>query len=161
MGRPHIWPLLLKSIYHGCPHTSVHSPPGRLSQPLHGSGGQESRSKELDFAPSPLHGEGQVPRLRLREDIWGIRKPRWSVCGFSSLLSHRHVPPRMQARPFAKPSVCRDSSDFIVISAIWNSSNRGGHLLCRAECTRHRVVSLTPCRETPTEPGMSGRRVGQ
>lgn len=40
-----------------------------------------------------------LPKLRLRKDAGGIRNPRWPVCSFSSLLSHGHAPPGMQAHP--------------------------------------------------------------
>lgn len=42
----------------------------------------------------PPSAEGQLPKPGTRKDIC---KPRWSVCDFLLLLSHRPVPPRAQA----------------------------------------------------------------
>lgn len=56
-----------------------------LCQPLLGMG--------LCTSPPPS-AEGQLPKPGTRKDIC---KPRWSVCDFLLLLSHRPVPPRAQA----------------------------------------------------------------
>lgn len=94
MGAHTPWPMSGR-----CAPASLRWAPGTLFLPPPYPGERESRSRERDFAPSAPPVHDQVPKLGLRMDVWGIPKPRGPVRGFSSLLSHRHVPPGMQAGP--------------------------------------------------------------
>lgn len=103
-------------------------PPGPLFQAPQCPGRQEPRSKEWGFAPPPPSINGQLPKLATRRDCWGIRKPRWSVCGLFITVVPQACPSQDAGLPASlSPTMCIGRfSDFIVIfnSSFWNSINQ-------------------------------------
>lgn len=104
------------------------------------------------------NGEGQASRLRLRKESGAAISPGGRPVAFHHCCPTGTSLPGCGPTPSLRLTSAGTTSltPLLFLTAPSGTQPISGHLLCRAERARHRAASWTPCRETPTEPGMSG-----